>query len=106
METIHRAHKPALLARIRPPSMSSPASALAACAFCGASTPLVCASCLKTRFCSPACAAAAWAGHRAACADFSVLAELPDDALAPVLPAAPLASTEAAAGAGVGAFEL
>jgi hypothetical protein len=83
--------------------MSSPAFYLAPCAACGASTPLVCASCLKARFCSPACAAAAWAGHRAACADFSVLAALPDEALAPVLPAAPLASTEPAAGAGAGA---
>jgi TPR repeat protein len=60
---------------------------------------------MKTRFCSPACAAAAWAGHSAACADFSVLAELPKDALVPVPPAAPLASTDAAVGAGVGAFE-
>ena len=80
--------------------MSSPASVFAACDACGASTSLVCASCLKARFCSPACAAAAWAGHRASCAEFSVLAELPDEALAPVLPAAPLASTEPAAGAG------
>jgi TPR repeat protein len=85
--------------------MSSPISVLTLCAACGASSPLVCASCLKTRFCSPACAAAAWAGHRAACAEFSVLAELPDEALAPVLPAAPVASIEPAAGAGVGAFE-
>ena len=82
--------------------MSSPASALAACAACGASTSLVCASCLKARFCSPACAAAAWAGHRAACAEFSVLTELPDEALAPVPPASPLASMEAAAHAGAG----
>ena len=52
-----------------------------------------------------ACAAAAWAGHRAACAEFSVLAELPDEALAPVPPAAPLVSMEPAAGAGAGAFE-
>jgi hypothetical protein len=51
------------------------------------------------------CAAKAWAGHRAACAEFSVLAALPDDALAPVPPAAPLASMEPAAGAGAGAFE-
>ena len=85
--------------------MSSPVSALASCAACGASTPLVCASCLKARFCSPACAAAAWAGHRAACADFTVLAALPDAALAPVPPAAPLASMEPAAGAGAGSFE-
>ena len=85
--------------------MSSPASALTLCAACGASSPLVCASCLKTRFCSPACAAAAWAGHRAACAELSVLAELPDEALAPVPPAAPLASMELAAGAGAGASE-
>ncbi len=83
--------------------MSLPASALSACAACDASTPLVCASCLKTRFCSPACAAAAWAGHRAACAEFSVLAELPDEALEPVPPAAPLASMAPAAGAGAGA---
>jgi hypothetical protein len=85
--------------------MSSPVSVFPLCAACGASSPLVCASCLKTRFCSPACAAAAWAGHRAACAEFSVLAELPEEALAPVPPAAPLASTEPAAGAGAGAFE-
>jgi TPR repeat protein len=86
--------------------MSSPASALALCAACGASTPLVCASCLKARFCSPACAAAAWAGHRAACAEFIVLAELPEKAPSPVLPAAPLASMELAAGAGAGAGAL
>jgi alpha/beta superfamily hydrolase len=60
----------------------------------------VCASCLKTRYCSPACARAAWPAHRAACADFTVLAALPEDALAPVLPAAPLASLEPGAGAG------
>jgi hypothetical protein len=83
--------------------MSSPASSSSPCAACGASTSLVCASCLKTRFCSPACAAAAWAGHRAACADFTVLAALPDEALAPVPPAIPLASTGPAAGAGAGA---
>jgi TPR repeat protein len=83
--------------------MSSPLSVLAACAACGASTPLVCASCLKARFCSPACASAAWAGHRAACAELSVLAELPDEAMAPVPPAAPLASMAPAAGAGAGA---
>jgi TPR repeat protein len=82
-------------------AMSSPASSFPACAACGATTPLVCASCLKTRFCSPACAAAAWAGHRAACAEFTVLSALPDDALEPVPPAAPLASSvEPAAGAG------
>ena len=81
-------------------AMSSQASAVFACAACGASTSLVCASCLKARFCSPACAAAAWAGHRAACAEFSVLAELPEEALPPVPPAAPLASmTEPDAGA-------
>jgi TPR repeat protein len=85
--------------------MSSPASALPACSACGASSPLVCASCLKTRFCSPACAAAAWAGHRAACSEFSVLEALPDEALAPVPPAALLVSMESAAGAGAGAFE-
>jgi TPR repeat protein len=83
--------------------MSSPASVVSACVSCGASTPLVCASCLKTVFCSPACAAAAWAGHRAACAEFSVLAELPEEALAPVPPAAPLASMAPAAHAGAGA---
>jgi TPR repeat protein len=83
--------------------MSSPVTILAPCAACGASTPLVCASCLKAHYCSPACAAGAWAGHRAACADFTVLAALPDEALAPVPPAAPLASTEPAAGAGAGA---
>jgi TPR repeat protein len=80
--------------------MSSPISVLTLCAACGASSPLVCASCLKTRFCSPACAAAAWAGHRAACAEFSVLAELPEKAPAPVPPAASLTSMEPAAGAG------
>jgi hypothetical protein len=85
--------------------MSSSATVLTLCAACGASSPLVCASCLKTRFCSPACAAAAWAGHRAACAKLSVLAELPDEALAPVPPAAPLASMEPVAGAGAGASE-
>ncbi len=52
------------------------------------------------------CAAKAWAGHRAACAEFSVLAELPEDALAPVPPAAPLASMEPGAGAGVPAFAV
>ena len=81
--------------------MSSPVSVLSACSTCGASTPLVCASCLK----APACAAAAWAGHRAACAEFSVLAALPDEAPAPVPPAAPLALMETAAGAGAGASE-
>jgi TPR repeat protein len=85
--------------------MSSSATVLTLCAACGSSSPLVCASCLKTRFCSPACAAAAWAGHRAACAEFSVLEALPDEALAPVPPAAPLVSMEPAAGAGAGAFE-
>jgi TPR repeat protein len=59
----------------------------------------------ETIFCSRLCADKAWAGHRDACAEFSVLAELPDEALAPVPPAAPLASMEAAAGAGAGAFE-
>ena len=48
------------------------------CAACGASTTLVCASCQKARFCSAACAATAWAGHRAASAEFSVLADLPE----------------------------
>jgi len=86
-------------------AMSSAVSPPTLCAACGASTSLVCASCLKARFCSPACAAAAWAGHRAACAEFSVLARLPDEALAPVPLAAPLASMEPAAGAGAGAFE-
>ena len=85
--------------------MSSPASALAICAACGEETSLVCAACLKTRFCSRPCAAKAWAGHRAACAEFAVLAKLPVDVLAPVPPAAPLASMEAAAGAGNGAYE-
>jgi hypothetical protein len=95
-------------ARIRrcPPAviivMSTSCADVDPCAACGASTPLVCASCLKTRFCSPACAAAAWAAHRAACADFSVLAALPDDAPAPVPPAAPLVSMAPAAGAGAG----
>ncbi len=63
-------------------------------------TSLVCAVCLKTHFCSRLCAAKAWASHRAACAEFSVLAALPDAALAPVPPAAPLASINPAAGAG------
>ena len=85
--------------------MSSSVSVLSACAACGEETSLVCAVCLKTRFCSRPCAAKAWAGHRAACAEFSVLAALPDDALAPVPPAAPLASMEPAVGAGVGVFE-
>ena len=85
--------------------MSSPASSISACVACAASTSLVCASCLKARFCSRACAAVAWAGHRAACADFSVLAALPDEALDPVLPAAPLASMEPAALAGAGSSE-
>ena len=84
--------------------MSSPSSNLTTCATCGASTSLVCASCLKARFCSPACASAAWAGHRAACAELSVLAALPDNAPAPVPPAAPMTSTEPAAGAGAPAF--
>jgi hypothetical protein len=82
--------------------MSSPTSIFSACAACGASSPLVCASCLKVPFCSHACASAAWAGHRAACADFTVLAALPDEALAPVPPAAPLASDAPAAQAGAG----
>jgi hypothetical protein len=82
--------------------MSSTISSSSLCAACGALTPLVCASCLKAPFCSHACAAAAWAGHRAACADFTVLAALPDEALAPVPPAAPLASTELTAEAGAG----
>ena len=62
--------------------MSSPASALAICAACGEETSFVCAACLKTCFCSRPCAAKAWAGHRAACAEFSVLEVLPIDALA------------------------
>jgi TPR repeat protein len=85
--------------------MSFPASALAPCYVCDKETLLVCAVCLKTRFCSHPCAAKAWAGHRAACAEFSVLPALPDEALAPVPPAAPLASMEPAAGAGVDASE-
>jgi TPR repeat protein len=75
------------------------------CLVCGASTALVCAVCLKAHFCSRPCAAKAWPGHRAACAEFAVLAALPDDALAPVPPAAPLASMKPATGAGVGAWE-
>jgi TPR repeat protein len=86
-------------------SMTSAPSSLAPCCSCGEETSLVCAVCLKTRFCSRPCAAKAWAGHRAACAEFSVLAKLPEDALAPVPPAAPLASMEPAAGAGAGAYE-
>ena len=74
--------------------MSSPASLLASCAACGASTPLVCASCLKARFCSAGCATAGWAGHRAACAEVAGLAALPAEALAPVLPAPALAAEE------------
>jgi TPR repeat protein len=85
--------------------MSQPAPSRSPCIVCGEETALVCAACLKTRFCSRPCAAKAWAGHRAACAEFSVLAVLPDEALAPVPPAAPLASMEPAAGAGVGAYE-
>jgi TPR repeat protein len=85
--------------------MSSPAPALAPCSSCGASTSLVCAVCLKAHFCSRPCAAKAWPGHRTACAEFAVLAALPDVALAPVPPAAPLASMKPAAGAGVGAWE-
>jgi hypothetical protein len=77
-------------------------SSVSSCAACGAATSLVCASCLKARFCSPACACASWAGHRAACADFSVLASLPDEALAPVPPAAPLSLTLPAAHVGAG----
>jgi hypothetical protein len=73
---------------------------LSPCIVCGASTLLVCAVCLKPHFCSRPCAAKAWAGHRAACAEFSVLPALPDDAQAPVPPAAPLASTAPDAGAG------
>jgi hypothetical protein len=65
----------------------------------------VCAVCLKAHFCSRPCAAKAWPGHRAACAEFAVLAALPDAALAPVPPAAPLASMKPTAGAGVGAWE-
>ena len=85
-------------------AMSSPVSPLAACAACGVPTSLVCASCLKARFCSPTCASGAWAGHRASCAEFTVLAALPDEALDPVPPAAPPASAEPAAGAGAPAF--
>jgi hypothetical protein len=66
-------------------------------------TALVCASCLKARYCSPACARGAWPAHRAACAEFSVLAALPEEAPEPVPPAAPLASMEPAAGASAGA---
>jgi nitrite reductase/ring-hydroxylating ferredoxin subunit len=66
--------------------MSSPVLPLASCAACGASTVLVCASCLKTRFCSAASAAAAWAGHRAACAEWTAPAPQPDEAPAPVPP--------------------
>ena len=81
--------------------MSSPAPHLAPCVACGASTSLVCAVCLKFHLCSRPCAAKAWPGNRASCAEFSVLPVLPDEALAPVPPAAPLASLEGpAAGAG------
>ena len=71
---------------------------LTPCCVCGEETSLVCAVCLKTRFCSRPCAAKAWAGHRAACAEFSVLAALLHEASAPVRPIAPGASTEKAAG--------
>jgi TPR repeat protein len=71
----------------------SSASSVAPCSSCGASTSLVCAVCLKAHFCSRPCAAKAWPGHRAACAEFAVP------------PAAPLASMKPAAGAGVGACE-
>ena len=84
--------------------MSVAASPIIACGACGESTSLVCASCLRASFCSRACAAAAWASHRTSCAEFTVLAALPDGALDPVPPAAPLASTEPAAGAGAPAF--
>jgi hypothetical protein len=83
----------------------SSASSLAPCSSCGASTSLVCAVCLKAHFCSRPCAAKAWPGHRAACAEFAVLAALPEAALAPVPPAAPLASMKPVAGAGKGAWE-
>ena len=78
--------------------MSSPAPSLSPCSSCGASTSLVCAVCLRFHLCSRPCAAKAWPGHRAACAEFSVLAALPDEAPAPVPPAAPMDSMEPAAG--------
>jgi hypothetical protein len=85
--------------------MATPAPlSLSPCIVCGDETSLVCAVCLKSHFCSRPCAAKAWAGHRAACAEFSVLAELPEDALAPVPPAAPLASMERGAGVGAPAY--
>ena len=84
--------------------MSSSTLPLSRCSSCGASTSLVCAVCLKFHLCSRPCAAKSWPGHRASCAEFSVLAALPDEALAPLPPAAPLASTEPAAGAGEPAF--
>jgi TPR repeat protein len=85
--------------------MSSAAPFSSPCSSCGASTSLVCAVCLKAHFCSRPCAAKAWPGHRAACAEFAVLAAQPDDALAPVPQAAPLASMKPAVGAGTGAWE-
>jgi TPR repeat protein len=77
--------------------MSSPATPDTVCAACSTPTALVCASCLNTRYCSPACARGAWPAHRAVCADLTVLAELPDEALAPVPPAVPLYLTKSAA---------
>jgi hypothetical protein len=85
--------------------MSSAAPFSSPCSSCGASTSLVCAVCLKAHFCSRPCAAKAWPGHRAACAEFAVLAALPDAALVPVPPPAPLASMKPVVGARVGAWE-
>jgi TPR repeat protein len=78
--------------------MSTPVPNLLPCLVCGEETSLVCAVCLKTHFCSRPCAAKAWAGHRATCAEFSVLPALPDEALEPLPPAVPLESMEPATG--------
>ena len=85
--------------------MSSSSPSLSLCSSCGASTSLVCAVCLRFHLCSRPCAAKAWPGHRAACAEFSVLAALPDEAPAPVPPAVPMASMISGPVASAGAPE-